>query len=114
MGPVPIEAIGVLHVERFLDHQTERALAPKSLPSVLSPGEVERLFTHLSGKYRLIGMTIYGTGARVSEALALRVKDIDFDLAQVADGLSCPVRSIGRIPEQASVSVGSSCFRLPD
>ena len=116
VGPVPIEAIGVLHVERFLDHQTERALAPKSrnqaasaltfflrevleiedvdpiprarepksLPSVLSPGEVERLFTHLSGKYRLIGMTIYGTGVRVSEALALRVKDIDFDLAQVA------------------------------
>ncbi len=30
VGPVPIEAIGVLHVERFLDHQTERALAPKS------------------------------------------------------------------------------------
>jgi len=116
VGPVPIEAIGVLRVERFLDHQTECALAPKSrnqaasaltfflrevleiedvdpiprarepksLPSVLSPGEVERLFTHLSGKYRLIGMTIYGTGARVSEALALRVKDIDFDLAQVA------------------------------
>jgi len=29
-------------------------------------------------------MTIYGTGVRVSEAVALRVKDIDFDLAQVA------------------------------
>ena len=29
-----------------------------------------------------------------------------------ADGLPCPVRSIGRIQEQASASGGSSCFRL--
>jgi integron integrase len=61
-----------------------RAKEARRMASVLSPREVERVFTHLSGKYRLIGMTIYGTGARVSEASALRVKDIDFDLMQVA------------------------------
>lgn len=61
-----------------------RAREAKRMLGVLSPREVERVFTHLSGKYRLIGMTIYGTGARVSEAAALRVKDIDFDLMQVA------------------------------
>jgi integron integrase len=71
----------VLGVEDVLD--VPRARQPKTLPTVLSPREVERVFLQLSGKYRLIGMTIYGTGARVGEAAALRVKDVDFDLEQV-------------------------------
>lgn len=51
---------------------------PKSLPVVLSRGEVYRL---LEGawelKHRSVLMLLYATGVRISEALALRVGDVD-------------------------------------
>ena len=51
---------------------------PKRLPVVLSREEVQRLFEALSNlKHRTILMTLYATGLRVSEALALQLPDID-------------------------------------
>ncbi len=51
---------------------------PKRLPVVLSREEVQRLFDALSNvKHRTILMTLYATGLRVSEALALQLQDID-------------------------------------
>ncbi len=54
------------------------ARQPKSLPVVLSRGEVYRL---LEGawdlKHRTVLMLLYGSGVRISEALALRVGDVD-------------------------------------
>ncbi len=51
---------------------------PKRLPVVLSRQEVQRLFEALSNvKHRTILMTLYATGLRVSEALALQIPDID-------------------------------------
>jgi len=51
---------------------------PKRLPVVLSRQEVQRLFEVLSNlKHRTILMTLYATGLRVSEALALQIADID-------------------------------------
>lgn len=54
------------------------ARQPKSLPVVLSRGEVYRL---LEGawelKHRTVLMLLYATGVRISEALALRVGNVD-------------------------------------
>lgn len=50
----------------------------RKLPVVLSQAEVQRFFAGLDSlKYRAILMTCYGGGLRISEALGLRVTDID-------------------------------------
>lgn len=54
------------------------AKRPKQLPSVLSHQEVARLVRCIPQlKQRLILLTIYATGLRVSEAIRLRPQDID-------------------------------------
>lgn len=54
------------------------AKQPKSLPVVLSRGEVYRLLEAARDlKHRTVLMLLYGTGVRISEALALRVGDVD-------------------------------------
>ena len=50
---------------------------PKRLPTVLSPSEVAAVIKHLDGKYWLLTALLYGSGLRISEALSLRIKDID-------------------------------------
>jgi site-specific recombinase XerD len=51
---------------------------PKRLPVILSRAEVAQFFAAIRGlKYRTLFMTIYAAGLRVSEAVALRVADID-------------------------------------
>lgn len=52
--------------------------ASKKLPTVLSAEEVARLLGAVrSPKHRAVLVTIYATGLRISEALALKVSDID-------------------------------------
>lgn len=54
------------------------AKKPKKLPLVLSQGEVRRFIAAIeSPHHRVIAMTMYGTGLRVSEAIALRPENID-------------------------------------
>jgi site-specific recombinase XerD len=55
-----------------------RARRPHKLPVVLSQEEVLAFFDHVpSLKYRAALMVCYGAGLRISEAVALRVSDID-------------------------------------
>ena len=61
-----------------------RAKEPKRIPVVLSHGQARLVLGKLSGKYRLLGGLMYGTGLRLTEAHRLRVKDIDFDLMQIS------------------------------
>jgi integron integrase len=48
------------------------------LPEVLSVAEVARVLALLQGEHRVLAQLLYGTGMRISEALQLRVKDVDF------------------------------------
>lgn len=51
---------------------------PKALPVVLSRSEVSALFEATPNvKHRTMLMTLYATGARLSEALALQLRDVD-------------------------------------
>jgi site-specific recombinase XerD len=55
-----------------------RVRRPRTLPVVLSQEEVVQFFDHVpSLKFRAILMACYGAGLRVSEAVALKVSDID-------------------------------------
>ena len=63
--------------------KVERAKKPPKLPVVLSRGEVKQIFTHLHGVSRLMAGLLYGSGLRLMECVRLRVKDVDFALAQI-------------------------------
>jgi len=54
-------------------------MSSKLIPEVLTIDEVKAVLNNLKGTQRLIGCLLYGTGMRLTEALKLRVKDIDFE-----------------------------------
>jgi integron integrase len=49
------------------------------LPVVLCAGDVARVLAVMSGEHALLARLLYGTGLRISEALQLRIKDVDFE-----------------------------------
>ncbi len=56
-----------------------RARRGLRLPVVASREEVKAVLDRLTGRERLIGRLLYGTGMRVNEALGLRVQEVQFD-----------------------------------
>jgi len=60
-----------------------RARKPKKLPIVLSRAEVRLIFSLTEGTNGLILRTIYGAGLRITEAVTLRVKDLDFEYQMI-------------------------------
>ncbi|RZU02542.1 integron integrase [Rivibacter subsaxonicus] len=58
-----------------------RPRVPRRLPVVLGAAEVARLFAALAHNttLHLLAQLLYGTGMRITEALQLRVKDVEFD-----------------------------------
>lgn len=60
-----------------------RAKDRPRVPVVLSRHEVARLLSGLEGLSRLGGLLMYGGGLRLMETLRLRVKDVDFDRAEI-------------------------------
>lgn len=69
----PLEQLGPL----------PRGRAPDRLPVVLTRTEVQRLLSHLSGVYRLVGWLLYGGGLRLMEGLTLRIKDLDLERREI-------------------------------
>ena len=60
-----------------------RAKRPKTVPTVLSRGEVTDLLDCLSGNSWLVASLMYGSGLRIGEAVAIRIKDIDLERNQL-------------------------------
>ncbi len=63
--------------------KVERARKPAKLPVVLTRSEVKEIFARLHGTPKLMAGLLYGSGLRLMECVRLRVKDIDFALAQI-------------------------------
>ncbi len=77
-----LNAIAFLYkavLDRPLDFKLDflRARRPKPLPTVLSRQEVRSLLEAMYGPNRLASQLMYGSGLRLSEALRLRIKDVD-------------------------------------
>jgi integron integrase len=53
------------------------------LPVVLSVAEVRAVLALLDGTHAVLGQLLYGTGMRITEALQLRTKDVDFERAVI-------------------------------
>lgn len=60
-----------------------RARSQQRIPVVLSSNEVGRVLGALSDRWRLAAELMYGSGLRVSEAMRLRIKDLDFERGQI-------------------------------
>ena len=61
----------------------ERAKKPQRLPVVFTKEEVKAVLSHLRAEMRVMASLLYGSGLRLMECVRLRVKDIDFALAQI-------------------------------
>lgn len=60
-----------------------RAKQPRRMPVVLTRDEVRAVLAKMQGVPQLVARLLYGTGMRLLEGLALRVKDLDFGLNEI-------------------------------
>ena len=67
----------VLGIGLAIGTDVVRAKRPHRIPEVLSRAEVTSVLAAMSGVTRLVASILYGSGLRISECLALRVKDVD-------------------------------------
>jgi integron integrase len=61
----------------------ERAKRPSRLPVVLTRAEASRVIDAIPGACRLLAILMYGSGLRITEAVSLRVKDVDLESRSV-------------------------------
>lgn len=55
----------------------------RRMPTVFTHREAQEVIGKLSGVHRLVAALLYGSGLRISEALRLRIKDMDFGARQI-------------------------------
>ena len=70
--------INLPHIEGVI-----RAKRPAHLPVVFTQREAKAILAHLTGVPFLVANLLYRAGLRLTEALHLRVKDIDFEMSQI-------------------------------
>jgi len=78
----------VLEIDLPWLDQVVRAKRPHRLPTVLERSEVRALLDAMHGEYGLMARLMYGTGMRIGECCALRVKDVSLERRElvVRDG----------------------------
>ena len=60
-----------------------RAKQPQRLPVVLTRQEISGVLDRMSGLHGMMARLLYGTGMRLMECVRLRVKDVDFERAEI-------------------------------
>jgi integron integrase len=60
-----------------------RAKRPRRLPTVMSEEEAHRMLALMDGLHGLMARLMYGTGMRISECVAIRVKDLDLERREI-------------------------------
>jgi integron integrase len=60
-----------------------RPKRPAKRPIVLTPHEVNLIFTQMDGVHQLFAQLLYGTGMRLSDCAQLRIKDVDFQRREI-------------------------------
>lgn len=60
-----------------------RSSKSRKIPVVLTQDEVRQVITLLEGVPQLVVKLLYGSGLRITEAIRLRVQDIDFEYKQI-------------------------------
>jgi len=78
----------VLEVELPWLNDVIRARRPRRIPTVLEKQEVLSLLDAMEGEHQLMARLMYGTGMRIGECMAIRVKDLNLDRRElvVRDG----------------------------
>lgn len=61
----------------------ERPSRRRNLPVVLTREEARAVLDNIRGTNRLVALLLYGSGLRLSEALRLRIKDLDFGYGEI-------------------------------
>jgi integron integrase len=72
-------------LEQSLDEKIDaiRAERKTNVPVVLTREEVAKIISLMERTPQLVVMILYGSGLRMTEALRLRIKDVDFSMRQV-------------------------------
>ena len=73
----------ILHKDVGWIDDIQRPVKPKHIPVVFTKAEAHAVIHYMEGLPRLISALLYGSGLRLSEALRLRVKDIDFEYKHI-------------------------------
>ncbi len=87
-----------------------RAKKPKNLPVVLTRREVAILLVRLEGDVRTVALLLYGSGLRLTEALRLRIKDLDFERREIL--VRRPKSNRDRVTVLPGIAVGPLRARL--
>ncbi len=68
-----------------LEDEIHAVRAPKkeNVPVVMTREEVVHVMSLMEGISQMVAKILYGSGLRISEALRLRVFDIDFNMKQI-------------------------------
>lgn len=73
----------ILHKDVGWVDDIKRPTKPKHIPVVYSKTEAHTVINNMSGLPQFIAQLLYGSGLRLSEALRLRVKDINFEYKHI-------------------------------